>query len=77
MNAAAVAAANMRLRKIVRSSIGARSRRSISTNRGSSTAPAIRPPITSGSSQPEMPPRESPKTSPVRPATNVTVPGRS
>ena len=60
MKAAAVAAENMRFWKIVRSSIGARGRRSIRTNSGSSTAAAISAPITSGSSQPEIPPRETP-----------------
>ena len=67
----------MRLRKIVRSSIGARARYSIATKAGSSTAAAIRPTITTGSLQPEMPPRETPRTSPVSPATNVPVPSRS
>ena len=60
MKAAPVAAAKSRLRKIERSSIGARPRCSISTNSGSSTAATSRLPITSESSQPEMPPREIP-----------------
>ena len=60
MKAAPVAAAKSRLRKIVRSSIGALPRCSIRTNSGSRTAATIRLPITSGSSQPEMPPREIP-----------------
>ena len=71
MNAAPVAAANRRFSKIVRSSIGARPWRSMSTNSGSSTTPAIRPPITTGSFQPLIPPLETPSVSPVRPATNV------
>ncbi len=77
MNAAPVAAANRRFSKIVRSSIGARPWRSISTNSGSSTTPAIRPPITTGSFQPLIPPLETPSVSPVRPATNVVVPRMS
>ncbi len=60
MKAAPVAAANMRLAKIERSSIGARPRCSISTNRGRRIAAAIRLPITRLSFQPEMPPREIP-----------------
>ena len=60
MKAAAVAAANIRLSKIVRSSIGAEARFSIRTKAGSSTTAAISDQITSGSSQPEMPPRERP-----------------
>ena len=60
MNAAAAAVENSRLRKIVRSSIGALWWRSISTKAGSSTAAAIRPPITSEDVQPEMPPLEIP-----------------
>ena len=48
MKAAPVAAAKSRFSKIVRSSIGELARRSISTNSGSSTAPAIRLAITSG-----------------------------
>ena len=64
MNAAPVAAANRRFSKIVRSSIGARPWRSISTNSGSSTTPAIRPPITTGSFQPLMPPLETPSVEP-------------
>ena len=77
MNAAAVAAENIRLRKIVRSSIGAGTRLSISTNSGSRIAPAISEPSVSGSLQPEMPPRETPSTSPVSPTTNTAVPRRS
>ncbi len=77
MNAAAAAAENRRLWKIVRSSIGAGWWRSITTNAGSNTAAAIRPPITSGSPQPEMPPLEIPSTSPVRPIRNVIVPAKS
>ena len=60
MKAAPVAAANIRLRKMVRSSIGALPRCSIRTNSGSSTALATSEPITSESSQPEIPPREIP-----------------
>jgi uncharacterized protein with beta-barrel porin domain len=60
MNAAAVAAAKSRLRKMSRSSIGALPRCSISTNSGSRRAAAARLAITSVSSQPEMPPREIP-----------------
>ena len=47
-----------------RSSIGARPRRSISTHSGSRIAAATRPTITTGSSQPLMPPRETPSTRP-------------
>ena len=60
MKAAAVAAANIRLRKMSRSSIGALPRCSIRTKSGSRIAAAISEPITSESSQPEMPPREIP-----------------
>ena len=60
MNAAPVAAANIRLRKMLRSSIGALPRCSIRTNSGSRMTLAISEPITSGSFQPEMPPREIP-----------------
>ena len=77
MNAAPLAAANMRLRKIVRSSMGATPRCSIHTKAGRSTAAAMSPPITSGSFQPSMPPREIPYTSPVSPMTKTAVPGRS
>ena len=77
MNAAPVAAANSRFSKIVRSSIGARWCLSISTKIGSSTTPTTIPPIVSGSVQPLSPPRESPKTSPVRPSTNTSTPGTS
>ena len=77
MKAAAVAAAKSRFSKIVRSSIGARPWRSMSTHSGSRTTAATRPPMTTGSSQPEMPPLEMPSTSPVSPATNVAVPRRS
>ena len=77
MNAAPLAAANRRLRKISRSSIGAFERRSISTHSGSSTAAAARPPITIGSFQPLSPPRETPSTRPVRPTTKVLVPSTS
>ena len=75
MNAAPVAAANSRLRKIVRSSIGARARRSISTkSRQQDRAgdePADRP---AGRSSPRCPPRERPSTRPVSPTTNTAVP---
>ena len=60
MNAAAVAAENSRLRKIVRSSIGARARCSIRTKAGSSTTEATNGQITIGSFQPERPPFEIP-----------------
>ena len=56
MKAAAVAAANRRLLKSVRSSIGARERRSISTHAGSSTRGGSEAAITSGSFQPLSPP---------------------
>jgi hypothetical protein len=65
------------LRKIVRSSIGARTRRSISTNSGSSTAAAASPAMTGGWSQPWMPPLEIPNTRPVSPIRNVIVPAAS
>ena len=61
MNAAPVAAANSRLRKIVRSSIGARWRRSISTNSGSRTTPATIPAIVNGSPQPLRPAAREPE----------------
>ncbi len=77
MKAAAEAAANRRLEKIVRSSIGALVRRSIKTHKGNSTAAAIRPAITTGFPQPDSPPLETPSTSPVRPTTNVAVPSVS
>ncbi len=77
MKAAALAAANRRLRNRVRSSIGARERRSITTHSGSSTAAAARPAITTGLFQPLMPPFETPSTSPVKPITNVRVPSTS
>ena len=77
MKAAAVAAAKSRFLKIERSSIGARTRDSMRTKSGSRTAAATRLQMTTGSSQPEMPPLEMPNTSPVRPTTNVTVPSRS
>ena len=60
MKAAPVAAANIRLRKMVRSSIGAVALLSISTKSGSRTAAAIREAITIGSVQPERPPLETP-----------------
>ena len=50
MKAAALAAANRRLRNSVRSSIGAGERRSIAPTAGSSTAAAARPAITTGRS---------------------------
>ncbi len=56
MNAAPVAAANRRFWKMVRSSIGAFTRRSIRTNAGSSAAAAASPAMTIGSLQPEIPP---------------------
>ena len=77
MNAAAVAAANSRFLNTVRSSIGARERRSISTHAGSSVTAALRPPITIGSFQPLRPPRETPSTSPVRPTRKADVPSTS
>ena len=52
MKAAPAAAANRRLRKIARSSIGARLRASINTNAGSRTAAGTSDTITSGSFQP-------------------------
>jgi len=60
MKAAPLAAAKRRLRKIERSSIGALPRCSMMMKSGSRIAERIRLPITSESSQPEMPPRESP-----------------
>ena len=70
MNAAPLAAANRRFSKIVRSSIGAAARRSTSDERREEdTTATIRLPIVSGSSQPEIPPRETPSTRPVSPAT--------
>jgi hypothetical protein len=60
MNDAAEAAANRRFEKIERSSIGALTRRSITTKSGIRTAAAIRPPMTSGLFQPEIPPLEMP-----------------
>ena len=77
MNAAAVAAANSRFLNTVRSSIGARERRSISTHAGSSTKAAARPPITTASFQPLRPPRETPSTSPVKPSRKALVPSTS
>ena len=74
MNAAAAAAENSRFLKMLRSSIGDSARLSISTNAGRKIAAAIRPPITTGESQPEIPPLEIPSTSPVRPIRNVIVP---
>ena len=69
MNAAAVAAANIRLRNIARSNIGARARCSIRTKAGRSTAAATSGPMTIPWFQPEMPPFEIPNTSPVSPPT--------
>ena len=69
MNAAPLAAAKRRFSKIVRSSIGAAARRSTSTKAGSSTAATTRLTIVTVSSQPDSPPRETPRTRPVRPAT--------
>ena len=77
MKAAPVAAANMRLRKIERSSMGAATRPSITTNSGSSTAAAARLTITTSLSHPDSPPFDTPSTSPVRPSTNVSVPSGS
>src|SRR5580704_13560089 len=77
MNAAPEAAANSRLEKIDRSSIGERWWRSMSTNAGRKIAAAIRPPITNGELQPERPPLETPSTSPVNPTRNVPVPRKS
>ena len=74
MKAAALAAANRRLRNRVRSSIGARERRSITTHSGSSTAAAARPAITTTLFQPLMPPFETPSTRPVKPTTKVQGP---
>ena len=56
MNAAPVAAENMRFRKIVRSSIGDLPLSSIRTKAGSSTTEATNGQITIGSFQPERPP---------------------
>ena len=64
MKAAAVAAANSRFSKIVRSSIGARWCFSISTKSGSSTTPATIPPIVSGSAQPFRPAAREPEHEP-------------
>ena len=69
MKAAAVAAENSRSRKMLRSSIGALPRRSITTNRGRKTAAAARLVNVTGSIQPFMPPREIPRVSPVSPTT--------
>ena len=77
MNAAPAAAPNSRSRKIARSSIGARLRASISTNAGSSTTAEASEPITNGSFQDVIAPREIPSTSPVSPITKAKVPGRS
>ena len=77
MKAAALAAAKRRLRKICRSSIGARERRSIATHSGNSTPAVIRLTITMVSFQPLSPPRETPSTRPVRPSTKVLVPSTS
>ena len=55
-----MAAENIRLRKIVRSSIGERWLASISTNSGSSTAPTAIPASVCESLQPFRPARESP-----------------
>ena len=60
MKAAPVAAANNRFLKIVRSSIGARTRLSIRTKAGSSTAATMSESITIGSVHPESPPFETP-----------------
>ena len=77
MNAAPAAAEKSRFEKIRRSSIGARWRCSITTNSGNSTAARIRPPITTGELQPEIPPLEMPSTRPVSPIRNVIVPAAS
>ena len=77
MNAAALAAANRRFLNTLRSSMGARERRSMKIHAGSSAAAAARPPSTIGSFQPLRPPRETPSTSPVKPIRNALVPSTS
>ena len=77
MNDAAPAAVNIRFWNSVRSSMGERPRRSMTTNSGSSTIAATKPPITSGSFQPVSAPLDRASTSPLSPMTNAAVPGRS
>ncbi len=77
MKAASDAAANRRFLKIERSSIGERTRLSISTKPGRNTAAAARLTITDVVSQPDRPPLEMPYTSPVSPIRNVIVPSAS
>ena len=77
MNAAPLAAANRRFRRSTRSSIGAAPAALDHDEQRQQDRAATSPTITTGSSQPLMPPRETPSTRPVSPATKVAVPSRS
>ncbi len=74
MKAAPDAAANSLLLKRERSSIGARTCRSMTTKSGRRTIAAAKPAMTSQLFHPVRPPFESASTSPVSPTTNVDVP---